>query len=137
MSWGERPALVALALAANLSPAVAAPASPSAPRLLVMDMPYSQVWDGAIRALASRGMTRAADGVIETARVERAPGPGEQGIERIAERVTVRVEAVGEKVTRVTVTVAAEALKDGRWQPVDPSPDTAREVLDQIRASLG
>ena len=32
-------------------------------------------------------------------------------MERIAERVTVRVEAVGEKVTRVTVTVAAEALR--------------------------
>jgi hypothetical protein len=131
------PALIAFALAAGLSPAVAAPASPSASRLLVMDMPYTAVWDGAVRALASRGMTRAADGVIETARVERAPGPGEQGIERIAERVTVRVEAVGEKITRVTVTVAAEALKDGRWQPVDPSPDTAREVLDRIRASLG
>jgi hypothetical protein len=137
MRRGACPALVALALASGLSPAFAAPASPSAPRLLVMDMPYAQVWDGAVRALASRGMTRAADGVIETARVERAPGPGEQGIERIAERVTVRVEAVGEKITRVTVTVAAEALKDGRWQPVDPSPDTAREVLDRIRASLG
>ncbi len=63
--------------------------------------------------------------------------PRRRGCERIAERVTVRVEAVGEKVTRVTVTVAAEALKDGRWQAVDASPDTARAVLDRIRATIG
>jgi hypothetical protein len=51
--------------------------------------------------------------------------------------VTVRVEAVGDKVTRVTVIVATEALRDGRWQAAGASPDTARAVLDRIRASLG
>ena len=68
--------------------------------------------------------------------VVRAPRAAEKGMERIAERVTVRVEPVGEKVTRVTVTIAAEALKDGRWQAVDASPDTARAVLARIRATL-
>jgi hypothetical protein len=129
-----RRGLVALALAACL--VGVATAQPSAPRLLVMDMPYAQVWDGAVHALGSYGVERAADGLIETARAERAPRPAEKGMERIAERVTVRVEPVGEKVTRVTVTIAAEVLKDGRWQTVDASPDTARAVLDRIRATL-
>jgi hypothetical protein len=102
-----------------------------------MDMTYARVWDGAVQALGSYGVERAADGLIETARAERAPRPAEKGIDRIAERVTVRVEAMGEMVTRVTVTVATEALRDGRWQAVDASPDTTRAILDRIRASLG
>jgi hypothetical protein len=117
--------------------AAGATAQAPAPRLVVMDMPYARVWDGTVQALGSYGVERAADGLIETTRAERAPRPAETGMERIAERVTVRVEPVGEKVTRVTVTVATEALKDGRWQAVDGSPDTARTVLDRIRASLG
>jgi hypothetical protein len=129
--------VAALALAGCFLPLTDAAAEPSTPRLLVMDMPYARVWDGAVRALGSYGLDRASDGLIETARAERAPLPAEKGIERIAERVTVRVEAVGEKVTRVTVTVAAEALKDGRWQTVEASPATARSVLDRIRANLG
>lgn len=132
-----RGGLAALALAGCFLTAAGATAQASAPRLVVMDMPYARVWDGAVQALGSYGVERAADGLIETTRAERAPGPAEKGIERIAERVTVRVEAVGEKVTRVTVTIATEALKDGRWQAVGASPDTARAVLDRIRASLG
>ena len=129
--------VAALALAGCFLGVTDAAAEPSTPRLLVMDMPYARVWDGAVRALGSYGLDRASDGLIETARAERAPLPAEKGIERIAERVTVRVEAVGEKVTRVTVTVTAEALKDGRWQAVEASAATARSVLDRIRASLG
>jgi hypothetical protein len=129
--------LAALALAACVLSGAAAMAQSSTPRLVVMDMPYARVWDGAVQALGSYGVERASDGLIETSRAERAPRPAEKGMERVAERVSVRVEAVGEKVTRVTVTVAAEALKDGRWQAVDASPDTARAVLDRIRATLG
>ena len=129
--------LTVLALAACMLSGAGATAQPSAPRLVVMDMPYAQVWDGAVQALGSYGVERASAGLIETARAERAPRAAEKGMERIAERVTVRVEAVGEKVTRVTVTVAAEVLKDGRWQAVDASPDTVRAVLDRIRATLG
>ena len=132
-----RGGLAALAVAGCLLTAAGPPAQGSTPRLVVMDMPNARVWDGAVQALGSYGVERAADGLIETARAERAPRPAEKGIERIAERVTVRVEAVGEKVTRVTVTIATEALKDGRWQAVGASPDTARAVLDRIRASLG
>jgi hypothetical protein len=104
---------------------------------MIMDMPYARVWDGAVHALAGYSITRAADGVIETARAERAPRPDETGAERVAERLTVRVQPVGERIVRVTVTVAAEALRNGRWEAVDPSPGTAREVLDRIRAGLG
>jgi hypothetical protein len=132
-----RGGLAALGLAGCLLTAAGATAQVSTPRLVVMDMPYARVWDGAVQALGSYGVERAADGLIETTRVERPPRLAEKGIERIAERVTVRVEAVGEKVTRVTVTIATEALKDGRWQAVGASPDTARAVLDRIRASLG
>jgi hypothetical protein len=133
----RRGGLVALALVGCFLTATGAIAQVSTPRLVVMDMPYARVWEGAVRALGSYGVERAADGLIETARAERAPRPAEKGIERIAERVTVRVEAVGDKVTRVTVTVATEALRDGRWQAAGASPDTARAVLDRIRASLG
>jgi hypothetical protein len=112
-------------------------AQPATPRLLVMDLPYARVWEGTVRALGGRALARASDGVIETARVERAPRPDEAGVERVAERVAVRVEAVADKVTRVTVTVETEALRGGRWQPVEASPATVRMVLDRIRASIG
>ena len=132
----------ALAAAGCLGSAASAPAQPSAapspmPRLMIMDMPYARVWDGAVHALAGYAIARASDGVIETTRLERAPRPEEAGAERVAERVTVRVQAVGERIVRVTVTVAAEALRNGAWQAVDPSPETTRAILDRIRAGLG
>jgi hypothetical protein len=75
--------------------------------------------------------------VIETARTERVPRPDERGAERVAERITVRVEAVAVLVTRVTVMVDAQVLRDGRWQPLAESPVTVRTVLDRIRAEIG
>lgn len=134
---------VGLALVAAMSvwPAAAAIAQSAAPspasRLMVLDMPYARVWDGAVHALSGYALARAADGVIETARVERAPRPDEPGADRVAERVTVRVEAVGERITRVTVSVSAEAFRAGGWHAVDPSPATARAVVERIRAGLG
>ena len=128
---------VTLTAAVWLLPAMAAMAQPATPRLLVMDLPYARVWAGTVRALGGYALARASDGVIETVRGERAPLPDEAGVERIAERVTVRVEAVADNVTRVTVTVEAEALRGGSWRAVDASPTTVRAVLDRIRASLG
>jgi hypothetical protein len=107
------------------------------PRLLVMDLPSARVWEGAVRALGAYPLVRASEGVIETARMERAPLPDEHGAERVAERVVVRVEAVAEKVTRVTVTVEAQALRGGQWRPLAGSPATVRAVLDRIRAGIG
>lgn len=129
--------LVTLTVAAWLLPAMGALAQPATPRLLVMDLPYARVWEGTVRALGGYPLARASEGVVETARVERAPLPDEAGVERVAERVTVRVEAVADGVTRVTVTVEAEALRGGSWRAVDASPTTVRAVLDRIRASIG
>lgn len=130
--------LAALAVvAAWLLPVTGAMAQPATPRLLVMDLPYARVWEGTVRAFGGYALARASDGVIETARVERAPRPDEAEVERVAERVTVRVEAVADKVTRVTVTVETEALRGGSWRAVGASPATVRTVLDRIRASIG
>jgi hypothetical protein len=107
------------------------------PRLLVMDLPYARVWDGAVRALAGYPLARAADGIIDTGRMERSPRADEPGVERVAERVTVRVEPMADKITRITVTGEAEALRSGRWDAVEVSPATLRTILDRIRASVG
>lgn len=123
--------------AAGLLLGAAVTARAGDPRLLVMDLPYARVWEGAVRALEGYPLVRASEGVIETARTERLPLADEAGAERVAERITVRVEAVADKVTRVTVTVEAEALRGGRWEPVGAPPGTVRAVLDRIRAALG
>ena len=129
--------LATLIAAAGLLPPLGAIAQSATPRLLVMDLPYARVWEGTLRALDGYTLTRASDGVIETARVERAPLPDEVGLDRVAERITVRVEAVGDRITRVTVMVEAEALRAGSWRAVEASPNTTRTVLDHIRAGIG
>ena len=106
-------------------------------RLLVFDVPYESVWDRVLRALQDYPVARAGDGVIETARVERAPRPDELGVERVAERVTVRVEATGRLATRVTVDVALEGLRAGRWAPLEDDGAAARAIFDKIRATPG
>jgi len=127
-----------LALAAvSLMLVTSAAAQSAPPRLLVMDLPYQRVWESTVRAFGEKALARAADGVIETTRAERAPLPDETGVERVAERVTVRVEAMGIKVTRITVMVETEGLQQGSWRSMDASPVTVRAVLDRIRASIG
>jgi len=106
-------------------------------RLLVFDVPYESVWDRVLRALQDYPVARARDGVIETARVERAPRADELGVERVAERVTVRVEATGRLATRVTVDVALEGLRAGRWAPLEDDGAAVRALLDRIRATPG
>jgi hypothetical protein len=128
--------MVLAALAAmGLGLTVAATGRAAAPRLLVMDLPYTRVWEGVVQALAGYTLVRASDGVIETARRERAPRLEEGGLERIAERVMVRVEAMAPKVTRITVDVALEGLRGGRWGPIEDDGATARSVLERIRAN--
>jgi hypothetical protein len=125
------------ALAVWLLPAMAATAQPEIPRLLVMDLPYARVWEGTVRAFGDQALARAANGVIETTRTERAPLPDEVAVERVAERVTVRVESTGDRVTRITVTVETEGREGSLWRPIEASPTRARAVLDRIRASIG
>jgi hypothetical protein len=138
MRW-RTVARTALAGAVSLVVVSGATAQPAAtPRLLVMDLPYARVWEGTIRAFGEQTLARPpADGVIETTRLERGPRPDETGVERVAERFTVRVESMADRVTRIKVTVEAEALQGGSWRAVDASPATVRAVLDRIRASIG
>jgi len=132
-----RGAVAILGVAAMLLSGMAVMAQPSSQRLLVFDVPYERVWERTVRGMQAYPLARAADGLIETARAERDPLPEEEGAARIAERITVRVEAVAEKVTRVTVAVEREGLRDGRWQPLGGSPATVRAVLNRIRAGIG
>jgi hypothetical protein len=78
--------------AVSLVAATSATAQQSPPRLLVMDLSYARVWEGTVRAFGEQVLARAADGVIETTRAERAPLPDEAGVERVAERVHERMD---------------------------------------------
>lgn len=132
-----RQAVAALVAAAGLLPGVGVMAQSAGLRLLVFDLPYTRVWERVVRAMEAYPLERAADGVIATQRVERAPRPDEFGVERVAERVTVRVETRRHLVTRITVDVALEGLRSGRWGPFEDDGATVRAVLDRIRAAQG
>lgn len=122
---------VALALALTLG--VAALGEAATVRMVVADLPYARVWSAANAALAGYPVERSADGVIQTGWAERPPGEGTGGVGRVQERVTIHVEAFGERITRVTVSVEARGWREGQWTPL---PDTeAREhaILDRIR----
>jgi hypothetical protein len=135
---GPSGAVLAAALAAlGALVATAGTARADGPRLLVMDVPYERVWERVLRALEDRPVARAADGVIETARVERPPRADEAGVDRVAERVTVHVEPVAPLVTRITVDARREGLRAGRWEPLPDGEAAARAVLDRIRAARG
>jgi len=106
-------------------------------RMVVADLPYARVWDAAVQAVRDYPAGRAADGVIETGWLERGPHEGEGGFTRVMERVTVRVEAFAERVTRVSVDVEARGWRDSQWVPI---PDTAareRAILDRVRDAQG
>lgn len=126
-----------LVAAAGLLLGVAVSAQPAGSRLLVIDLPYARVWENVLRALQVYPLTRAADGVIESDRLERAPRADEAGLERVAERVTVRVEEVAPGVTRITVEVRAEGFRAGQWEMLQDGEATARAVLERIRAAQG
>ena len=66
------------------------------------------------------------------------PARVEEGtFERVAERVQLRVEALGERITRITVTGEARGWRDGQWIIIEASESGARDVLARIRAALG
>jgi hypothetical protein len=108
-----------------------------APRLLVLDLPYERVWEATLRALADYPIERAADGVVVVGRLERAPRSDEAGIARVAEHITVRLDAFGPGSTRIMVEVLAQGLRNGTWTAIAPTEVTAREILAKIRAAQG
>lgn len=120
-------------LAAGMALALIAGAEARTMRMVVADLPYVRVWDGAVRALADYPIERAADGVVATGWRERDPRPGETGWRRVRERVTLRVEPMADRITRVTVEVEAQGRRDGDWVALEDTEATAREVLSRLR----
>ena len=108
-----------------------------APRLVVLDLPYEKVWANTLRALDPYPIERSADGVVVIRRVERAPRADEPGFDRVAERITVRVDGFGPGSTRIAVEVVAEGRRDGKWLPLPDTEATARAILDRVRAAQG
>jgi hypothetical protein len=106
-------------------------------RLVVADLPYATVWAAAIRALDGYPLERTESGVIATRRVERAAERGEGPYARIAERITLRVEAFGERVTRVSIEVEAEGWRDGAWVALRDTEVQAQRIVERLRAAQG
>jgi hypothetical protein len=120
-----RGGILALALVASVEAATV--------HMVVADLPYARVWSAANAALAGYPVERAADGVIQTGWTERPPGEGPGGVARVQERVTVRVEPFGERITRVTVSVEARGWRDGQWTPLVDTRAREDAILDLIR----
>jgi hypothetical protein len=107
-------------------------------RMVVADLPYARVWAAAQDAVRDCPLERVADGEIVTGWRDR-PARAEEGtFERVAERVQLRVEAFGERITRITATVEVRGWRDGQWihhrgerarRPRRPGADSSRAGL--------
>jgi hypothetical protein len=106
-------------------------------RAVVADLPYDRVLAAAVRALDGYPIAGVADGVITTEWRARAPRPDEPGFERVEERVTLRVEPAGERITRVTVEVEARGWRGGVARPIADTRAIAREILARLREAQG
>jgi hypothetical protein len=123
---------VALLLLVRVAGADAGPV-----RMVVADVPYARVWAAAQEAVREYPIERVADGEIVTGWRDRAPRPEEPGFERVTERVTLRVEEFGERITRITAAVELRGWQAGHSVMIeDPGPAT-RDLLARIRAALG
>ena len=81
-------------------------------------------------------MEQSAEGDSVTRWRERSPTAGDQGYERVAERVHLQVESFGERITRITAIVEIRGWRDGAWVGLDGSEALERSVLARIRAAL-
>jgi hypothetical protein len=105
---------------------------------MVADLPYARVWEAAVRAMAGYTIERAADGVIVAQPRERAPRPEEPAFRTVAENVVVRVEAFGERITRVSVEVVTQGFRDGEWVRIPEAEEgAARAILDRLKEEQG
>jgi hypothetical protein len=103
-------------------------------RMVVADLPYARVWDTAVRALADYPIERAADGILATGWRERDPRPDEAGWRRVRARVTLRVEPMGERITRITAEAEVQGRRDGDWLARETETEAvARAVLARVR----
>jgi hypothetical protein len=106
-------------------------------RAVVADLPYARVWEAAVRAMAGYAIERAAEGVIVAHPRERPARPDEAAYSRVAERVVVRVEPFGERITRVSVEVMVSGWRDGAWVPIPDGEVTARTILHRLQEEQG
>jgi hypothetical protein len=106
-------------------------------RMVVADVPYATVWAAAQQALREYPIERVANGEIVTGWRERPPTAEERGFERVTERVTLRVEAFGERITRITPIIELQGWREGRWTGIEDVGPATRAVLARIRAALG
>jgi hypothetical protein len=103
-------------------------------RAVVADLPYARVWEASLRAMAGYTIERAADGIIVAQPRERAARPEEPAFLSVAETVVVRVEAFGERITRVSVEVVSRGLRGGEWVRIPEAEEsTARAILDRLK----
>jgi uncharacterized lipoprotein len=124
-----------LTLVLTLGGTVAADSSPL--RLVVADVPYARVWAVAQEAVRDYPLERIADGEIVTGWRERPARADEGNFERVAERVQLRVEAFGERITRITATAEVRGWREGGWVMIEATGAVARDLLARIRMTLG
>jgi hypothetical protein len=105
--------------------------------MVVADLPYDRVLAAAVRALDGYPIERLADGVIVTGWRARPARAEEAGFEAIEERVTLRVEPFGERITRVTAEVEARGRRGGVMTPIPDPRAAAREILARVREAQG
>jgi hypothetical protein len=133
--WRATAIVTALPLLLALGPGGPEGAEAAVVRAVVADLPYARVWEAAVRAMTGFPIERAGDGVIVALPRERPARPEEGAFARVAERVVVRVEPFGERITRVSVEVEVSGLRDGVWVPIpDGDGATARAILDRLEA---
>lgn len=115
--------------------AVTAMAEGGIARMVVADRPYERVWDAALRSVEGYPLERAVEGVVVTGWRERPAGPGEASFERVRERVTLRVEAFAERITRVTAEAEARGFRQEAWVAIPDATPIAQAALARLRAA--
>lgn len=106
-------------------------------RMIVADLPYERVWAAALKSVDGFPVEHAAEGIIATGWRERPPRGEESAFERVRERIRLRLESFGERITRVTVEVEAEGWREREWVGLAETTTTAREVLARLRDAQG
>jgi uncharacterized lipoprotein len=105
-------------------------------RMVVADAPYARVWAAAQEALRDYPIERLGDGEIVTGWRDRVARVDKAGFRRVAERVTLRVQAFEARITRLTVVVDVRGWRPGDPVPFDEGGCPAHEVLERVRAAL-
>jgi hypothetical protein len=113
-----------------------ATANPDPVRMVVADMPYARAWAAALAGVHDYPIERIAEGEIMTGWQERPAKAGEEGFERVAERIHLQVEAFADHITRITTSAELRGWRDGGWVSLEDRGSLERNVLARIRTAL-